>query len=154
MSTRRTATRTATRSSPQKFQKKIHQSMQNVISKIWDYNCPFASIYVWILVAAGLYFFFMPSRSLQVHDNGTKITARSVDQKMRAYLLIATAVSGFLGYIFIKSGCSKVGARYSFLWFMIALVLAYFFAQLFLASTDNVSISDAGNILQQLFGTK
>lgn len=119
-------------------------------ARVWDADCPFASLFLWISIIMGIYYLaVMPELSVRVEDKG-KVEATRVSQSLRAWLFFTVLFCGLLGYKIIQQGCTKVGPAWSVLWFVAALILTGFVTRLVLASVQRVTLSQASDILRQM----
>ena len=128
---------------------KVTDFFKTVWSKVWDASCPFASLFLWMMVAMALYYLFlMPSVSVKIEDNNVK--AVKVTRTLRGWLFLTTLLGGFIGFNIIRQGCEKAGSQWSVIWFVSAFALTWIITRLVLASVEKISLSDASTLMQKL----
>jgi hypothetical protein len=133
--------------------KAVTEKATQLWNLIYDKDCPFASIYIWIAVLLCIYYtFFLPSVKLNVSDDS--INGKSVDGKLRVILVVVTLISAVIGRLIIRKGCETAGSGWAVLWFIVAVVVSGVIAMIILAAAENITIPNAGQILKQLSGNK
>jgi hypothetical protein len=122
---------------------------KQIWTKLWDKDCPFASLYIWIIIVLALYYlFWLPEITL--HTSADTIVGKKVDKNIRGYLLLSLILSGLAGYYIIRQGCKSAGPYWSILWFFVALLITYILTQLILASTLQITVADSSKILNDI----
>ena len=118
---------------------------------LWDKDCPFGSLYIWFIVVLALYYlFWIPELTLNVDVGNNKIVPRKIDKKLRGFLFLGTVVSGIIGYLIIRQGCQSAGPAWAFLWFLVALGLTGIVITLAMMGTNNYSLPQAAEMLNQI----
>ena len=118
-------------------------------ARVWNDDCPFASLFLWITSILGLYYLFiMPELDVQMQKD--KVEATRVSHSLRAWLFVTMVFCGLVGYNIIQQGCTKAGPAWSLLWFVAASLLTWFITRLVLASVQRVTLSQASDILKQM----
>ena len=117
---------------------------------LWDKNCPFGSLYIWVMIGLGLYYlFWLPDLTLELSQDGT-LDTRKVNKTLRGFLLITVIVGGFIGYYIIRKGCTSAGPGWAILWFIISLIVVLVCIQVILGLSDKVSIPNAYELVKQI----
>jgi uncharacterized membrane protein YeiB len=125
--------------------------VENSLSVLWDKNCPFASLYLWICAFLALYYlFWMPDVSVEVDMGNQQVKTRHVDKKLRGLLFMGTIASAFIGHKIIRNGCVAAGSGWSFLWFLVALALIGVVISLFMMASGKYTLAGASDMLRQI----
>lgn len=139
------ATTTVTRRTPIKIKvdtevpAMVVDSAQKIKSYIWDDSCPFASLYVWIMILISLYYLFsLPKNVVYLDKDDTTIRVEKVTRTLRWWLFTTNLIMTGLGYLIIKRACAGAGSAWSGLWFIAAMVLSRLVSALILSSVENV----------------
>lgn len=133
----------------------VVDKVQSTVKVLWDQSCPLGAVYLWITVFLAVYYmFWMPETTLSLKQDDGTVSARTVTKTTRGFLVLATLLSGVVGFWIIKRGCISAGTTWSVLWFVVASVLGMVITQLILAASEHITIPDAGRMLRQLSGNK
>ena len=128
----------------------VIDKLNSVWTFIYDKNCPFGSIFMWLMgFLAVFYLFILPDMTLNLKDNGTLVT-KKVDRTLRGWLFISVIASALAGHFIIKNGCATAGVGWSFLWFLVALLVTMLLTQLILSFAENISIPNAVDFIKQV----
>lgn len=131
-----------------KLSKQASDLMGKIGSMLWSKECPFASLFVYMMILKTVYYLFlMPEVTVNLKDD--KVHAEKVSQSLRSWLVLATVVSGLIGWFLIKRGCDEARPYMGFVWFLVALVLNMFISRILLASIDRITLAQASEILKQ-----
>ena len=147
------------RTTPKKSSTRVSLSMdvpdrvtnmgKQVLNKVWDASCPFASLFLWIMIIMSLYYLFiMPDISVKIDQDQVK--AEKVTRTLRGWLFLVTLTSGIVGFQIIRQGCDKVGIQWSVLWFLAAWILSWFATRVVLASVERITLAQASDLLKQM----
>jgi hypothetical protein len=129
----------------------VTQKLNYIQSLLWSKDCPFLSLYLWIVLIIGLYYaFWLPEMSLEVDMGNNVIKPRKITQTVRGFLVLGTIVSGAVGYIVIKQGCQTAGPAWSFLWFLVALALTGLVTSIVLLGTEKYTLPQAASLLSAI----
>jgi hypothetical protein len=110
----------------------------NIKNHLWDANCPFASLYIWLMAATSLYYLVgLADNQVYLDKDGVTIRVEKVTRTLRWWLFTSALAMTVLGYYAIKKGCSSAGSGWAGLWFVGSMILARVVFVLILASKEN-----------------
>ena len=122
---------------------------KQILDKIWNSSCPFASLFVWIQVLLGIYYLFlMPDVNVKIDQD--QIKAEKVTRSVRGWLFVISIGCAFFGYMIISQGCDKAGPQWAIIWFLAAIIFSWFITRLILASVEKTTLTNASNMLKSM----
>lgn len=117
----------------------VKDSAKKFSDYVWDSQCPFASLFVWIMVMISIYYLVgLPNNVVYLDKDETTIRVEKVTRTLRWWLFTSNIIMTVLGYYIIYKGCAGAGSMWAGLWFIGSMFLSRLISAMIMASVENV----------------
>lgn len=117
----------------------VTDSAKKISEYVWDSKCPFASLFVWIMIMISIYYLVgLPNNVVYLDKDESTIRVEKVTRTLRWWLFTSNVIMTVLGYFIINKSCANAGSVWSGLWFLGAMFVSRLVNAMIMTSVENV----------------